>query len=119
LPHARREHDGEQVLHRARTEALFWAAGTLDQGPANALEYGNPRYKMAFHYAPFRASKDADTVWLPFMKGYVGNNVVLAPNGMTAIRIAKAWPAPEAAAAAVEEPSSMIEAMHRLEPFGE
>lgn len=118
LLHARGAHDGEQLLHRGRTEALFSVEGTLDQGPANALKYGDPRYKMGFHYAPFRASEDAETVWLPFMKGYVGNNVVLAPNGMTAIRIAKAWPAPEEAAAAVEEPTSMIETMNRLEPFG-
>jgi CubicO group peptidase (beta-lactamase class C family) len=119
LLHDRGEHDGEQILHRERTEALFSVEGTLGQGPANALKYGDPRYKMAFHYAPFRAAPHAETVWLPFMKGYVGNNVVLAPNGMTAIRIAKAWPAPDEAAAAVEEPTSMIEAMNRLNPFGE
>jgi hypothetical protein len=51
------------------------------------------------------------------MTGYMGNRVVLAPNGMTAIRVSKAWPAPEEAAAAVEEPTSMIEAMNRLRPF--
>lgn len=117
LLHARGEHEGEQLLHRERTESLFSIEGTLDQGPANAFTHGNPRYKMAFHYAPFRGSDDADTAWVPFMKGYVGNNVILAPNGMTAIRIAKAWPAPEEAADAVQEPTSMIEALYRLEPF--
>lgn len=119
LLHERGEHDGEQILHRKRTEALFSDEGTLTQGPANALKYGDPRYKRGFHYAPFRASDDAETIFLPFMKGYVGNNVVLAPNGMTAIRMAKAWPAPDEAAKAVEEPTSMIEVMNRLEAFDE
>ena len=74
---------------------------------------------MGFHYAPFRASEDAGTVSLPFMKGYVGNNVVLAPNGMTAIRISNAWPAPDEAADAVQEPTSMIETMNKLRRFNE
>ncbi|HLS19528.1 MAG TPA: hypothetical protein VK090_06940 [Paracoccaceae bacterium] len=119
LLHDRGEHEGKQILHRERTESLFSVDGTLTQGPVNALKYGDPRYKMGFHYVPFRAAEDAETIWLPFMKGYVGNNVVLAPNGMTAIRMAKAWPAPEEAAAAVQEPTSMIEVMNRLKPFDE
>lgn len=119
LLHERGEHDGVQILHRARTEALFSVEGTLDQGPANALKYGNPRYKMGTHYMPFRPDEDAATIWMPFMNGYVGNRVVLVPNGMTAIRISKAWPAPDEAVAAVEDPSSMVEALYRLEPFGE
>lgn len=117
LLHDRGEHDGKQLLHPARTEALFSGEGTLDQGPVNAMKYGNPRYKDAFHYVPFQASEGDETQYLPFMKGYVGNNVVLAPNGMTAIRISNAWPAPEAAAKAVEEPTSMIETMNRLQSF--
>jgi len=115
----RGQHEGTQLLHRGKTDELFSIESTLDQGPDNALKYGDPRYKMGFHYAPFRASEDAETVWVPFMKGYVGNNVVLAPNGMTAIRIGKAWPAPDEAAAAVEEPTSMIETMNNLRPFEE
>lgn len=115
LLHDRGEHEGEQILYRERTEALFSVENTLDQGPANAIRDGNPRYKMGFHYAPF--TSDEASFWMPFMSGYVGNRVVLAPNGMTAIRISKAWPAPEADAAAVEEPTSMIEVMNRLRPF--
>lgn len=117
LLHSRGMHEGQQILHRERTEALFSIEDTLDQGPANAFQHGSPRYKMAFHYAPFRSDEHAETFWLPFMRGYVGNNVVLAPNGMTAIRISKAWPAPDEDAAAVVEPTSMIEAMNRLKPF--
>ncbi|MDZ7748837.1 MAG: hypothetical protein U5K43_08285 [Halofilum sp. (in: g-proteobacteria)] len=119
LLHARGRHDGKQLLNRGKTQELFSVEGTLDQGPANSTEYGNLRYKMGYHYAPFRTSDDADVTWLPFMSGWIGNRVVPAPNGMTAIRISNAWPAPEEAQAAVEDPSSMIEAMHRLEPFGD
>ena len=117
LLHDRGEHRGEQILHRERTEALFSIEDTLDQGPANAFEYGNLRYKMAFHYVPFEAGDGDEPTWLPFMRGYVGNNVVLAPNRMTAIRISKAWPAPDEAAAAVVNPTSMIEVMDRIRPF--
>src|SRR5690625_2926585 len=117
LLHDRGEHDGEQLLHRERTESLFSIEDTFDQGPANALKHGDPRYKMGFHYLPFETEGGGDTIWMPFMSGYVGNRVVMVPNGTTAIRVSKAWPAPEEAAAAVEEPTAMVEALHRLRPF--
>lgn len=117
LLQSRGEHGGEQLLHRARTEALFSADGTLDQGPANATKYGAPRYKMGYHYVPFRSGADKELRYIPFMSGWIGNRVVPLPNGMTAIRISRAWPAPEEVQAAVEDPSSMIEAANRLEPF--
>jgi len=119
LLHARGEVDGKQVLHRGKTEELFSAQNAFDQGPSNSTKYGNLRYKMGYHYAPFRTSDGANVEWLPFMSGWIGNRVALAPNGMTGIRISKAWPAPDEAQAAVENPTSMFEAMHRLEPFEE
>jgi hypothetical protein len=117
LLHARGAHDGEQLLHGEKAEALFSSEGTLDQGPANALKFGAPRYKMGYHYAPFTAKEGAEVIWIPYMSGWIGNRVVLLPNGMTGIRISKAWPAPEEVQAAAEDPSSMIEAANRLEPF--
>ncbi|HET7409108.1 MAG TPA: serine hydrolase, partial [Paracoccaceae bacterium] len=117
LLHERGRHNGRQLLHPELTESLFSVEGTLTKGPANALKYGVGRYKMGFHYAPFPV--DGETIWLPVMSGYVGNRVVPLPNGMTVIRISNAWPAPADVVAAVEDPTSMIEAANRLEPFAE
>lgn len=117
LLQSRGEHGGEQLLHRGRTEALFSADGTLDQGPANATKYGAPRYKMGYHYVRFRGGADKELRYIPFMSGWIGNRVVPLPNDMTAIRISRAWPAPEEVQAAVEDPTSMIKAANRLEPF--
>ena len=119
LLHDRGSYNGEQILHRDLTEAVFSVEGTLDQGPANAFTHGAPRYKMGFHYAPFRATEDAETAWIPYMSGWIGNRVVLVPNGMTGIRISKAWPAPDEVQAAVADPTSMIEVTNRLRPFTE
>ncbi|MEI4261558.1 hypothetical protein [Roseovarius sp. D0-M9] len=110
-------HDGQQILHEGKTRSLFSIEGALEQGPSTELKYGALRYKMGHHYVPFKTSDSSETMWIPFMSGWIGNRVVLAPNGMTLIRISNAWPAPDEAAAAAEDPTPMMEAAHRLVPF--
>lgn len=112
-------HEGQQILHEDKTRSLFSIDGAFEQGPSTELKYGSLRYKMGYHYVPFKTSETAETMWIPFMSGWIGNRVVLAPNGMTLIRMSNAWPAPDEAAAASEDPTPMLEAAHRVLPFSE
>lgn len=116
LLHSRGLYNGQQILHAGKTSELFSIEGSLDQGRDTAYEYGARRYKMSFHYVPFRnaASK---LFYLPYMSGWIGNKVVLMPGNMTAIRISKAWPAPSKDQYVAGNPTSMIEVGNKVKPF--
>ena len=119
LLHHRGVHANEQILHSGKTAELFSPAGALPQGPANSYRDGERLYKMGFHYFPYRDRWTGERVHLPYMSGWIGNKVVLLPGGTTAIRVSNAWPAPDAAQAAAEDPTPMAEVVNRLRGFGE
>ena len=79
------EHAGEQLLHRASViEATDpHTAKGLPTGIHNAD--GQIRYHMGFWHRPHR-TRGGELLYLPAMFGYGGTEIVLLPNGMTAIR---------------------------------
>ena len=119
LLHARGVHADAQILHAGKTAALFAPEDALPQGPANSLAQGERLYKMGFHYAPYHDKWTGERIYLPYMSGWIGNKVVLLPGGMTAIRVSSAWPAPDEAQAAAEDPTPMAEVANRLRGFAD
>lgn len=105
---------GEQLLHLERTAGLFSVKNALGQGVR--WDYGQRYYKNGYHYLPFPDARD-QIMYLPYMSGWIGNRVLLMPGKMTAIRISNAWPAPDEAQAAAENPTPMAEVGTRLKPF--
>ena len=85
LYHAHGEHAGEQLLHRASVvEATDpHVAKGLATGIHNAD--GEIRYHLGFWHRPYR-TRGGELLYLPAMFGYGGNEIVLLPNAMTAIR---------------------------------
>jgi hypothetical protein len=51
------------------------------------------------------------------MAGWIGNRILLLPGQMTAIRMSKAWPAPDEVQKAADDPTSMAKVASRLKPF--
>ncbi len=117
LLHRRGIYNGEQILHREKTAALFSIEGTLPQGPGNSYKYGERRYKMGYHYVPYEDMYSGRVLYVPYMSGWIGNQVVMLPGDMTAIRISRAWPAPDEDQAAAGDPTPMIEVANRLRGF--
>ena len=85
LYHALGEHAGEQLLHRASVEEATdpHVAKGLPTGIHNAD--GEIRYHLGFWHRPYR-TRVGELLYLPAMFGYGGNEIVLLPNAMTAIR---------------------------------
>ena len=68
-------------------------AAATDQRVAKGLatgystSYGPVTYHLAFWHYPYVA-RNGQTYYIPAMRGYGGNIVLLLPNGMSAFRIA-------------------------------
>src|SRR3546814_7198935 len=84
------KHDGEQILHPAKIEELIY--GTQERGlpTGERNRYGEGRYHMAFWHDRYD-SADGCQLYLPMMRGWGGNIVLLMPHGHTGIRLAKNW----------------------------
>jgi CubicO group peptidase (beta-lactamase class C family) len=83
----RGEHRGRQLLSRAKlAQALY---KTEKRGfPTNRYNgYGYRWYNMSFWSAPYR-TQNGCFFQIPYMAGYLGNLVVLLPNGISAFRFA-------------------------------
>ena len=85
LYHRLGEHAGQQLLHRASVEEIV--DPSLVKGLPTGMhnEAGEIRYHMGFWHRPFR-TRGGRLLYLPTMFGYGGNEIVLLPNQMTAIR---------------------------------
>jgi CubicO group peptidase (beta-lactamase class C family) len=114
LLHRRGNYNGKQILNLEKTMALFSVEGSFDKH--NSLEYGPTKYKMAYHYFPFPDHTGA-IMYCPYMAGWIGNRILLLPGQMTAIRMSKAWPAPDEVQKAADDPTSMAKVASRLKPF--
>ena len=114
LIHNRGKHNGEQILHFQKTNELFSDEGAFEQN----THYENHRrkYKMGFHQIHFRGVDDKK-LYLPYMAGMAGNNVLLMPGGMTGLRVSKAWPASGHVYNISCNPLPMARVGNRLEPF--
>ncbi len=82
------EHDGRQILHRDKLAELMY------ETPTRGLPYGRPTdagmrtYHMATWHWPFVAG-DGCELELSYMSGWGGQRVIMFPNGITTIRIAR------------------------------
>lgn len=112
LYHDRGKHGDEQILHAGKIgEMIYW---THDRGlpTGEKTADGEGRYHMAFWHAPYD-SEDGCSLYVPMMRGWGGNLVVLMPGELTGIRLAKNWEGEEA----VTDVSGMAAVADRLANF--
>lgn len=114
LYHDRGRHEGKQILHAGKIEELIY--GTHERGlpTGGASPYGEGRYHMAFWHDRYD-SADGCRLYLPMMRGWGGNIVLLMPDAHTGIRLAKNWDGGEA----VNDITGMAAVADRLATFCE
>jgi hypothetical protein len=80
-------HQGRQLLSAAKlAEALYQTeASGLPSGLMNV--FGEGRYHLSFWSVPHR-TRNGCSYQIPYMAGFLGNLVVLLPNGISAFRFA-------------------------------
>jgi hypothetical protein len=113
---------GVQLLHRGLTDALLAGEGSLSKTAAPAGGGGvagdtDGRYMMGLHYVAYTGSASGRPFLLPTLEGSGENEVVLYPNGLVSIRMAKAAQLPAGMAHAAGDTLATIRAVDRLEPF--
>jgi CubicO group peptidase (beta-lactamase class C family) len=116
----------QQILHRGLTEELLSGRAALAQsgdasrgGEASAAagaERGS-LYNMGFHFTPYLGASSGRRHYLPTMWGAGESEVILYPNALISIRIAKAAYLPAGEAASSSAGPETIRAVERLLPF--
>lgn len=118
-------HNGQQLLHRQLTEDLLAARNAVNKTAdasatwrdGGAAAAPSEWYRMGFHFTPFTGSRSRALVYLPTMSGSGDNEVMLFPNGMISIRIAKAAELPAGEKAQAGDPLATPHVVDRLMPF--
>lgn len=117
------EHAGVQLLHRQLTDDLLGAHDALDKAGDRSTPSKEPwnersqLYQMGFHFTPWVGSKSKTLHFLPTMSGSGDNEVILYPNQMISIRIAKAAELPAGEQKNDGEERATPRAVDRLDPF--
>jgi CubicO group peptidase (beta-lactamase class C family) len=115
-----------QILHRGLTEDLLNAKDALVQsgdaslGPPSGAERGpnsGNLYKMGFHFIPYVGAESGRQYFLPTMRGWGENEIVLYPNSLITIRIAKAGQLPAGQKPNSGPASRAIRMVDRLSPL--
>jgi CubicO group peptidase (beta-lactamase class C family) len=88
LIQARGRYDGKQILSASLVDQVFAAGGERGLPTDRDPENGPVRYFLTFWCSALTLPGGRTTVY-PAMSGYGGNDVLLLPNGVTVIRIAK------------------------------
>jgi CubicO group peptidase (beta-lactamase class C family) len=117
----RGEWGGRQLLHRELTDDVLAARGALEKAgdavrPSSARG-PQARYRLGFHYEPYVSARDGHGYEVPTMQGSGENLVVLAPNGLIAIRTAKASGLPSGTLIDSDDRDETLRVMERLAPF--
>ena len=118
----------QQILHRGLTEELLGARDALAQGGDASRGGGadaasgsdtdtGALYKMGFHFTPYVGATSGRRHYLPTMWGAGESEVMLYPNSLVSIRIAKAAYLPAGEAAVSDAGPETIRAVDRLLPF--
>lgn len=89
---------------------------SLDPGPPDDTST-EELYKMGFHFMPYRGSHSGKKFFLPQMTGYGENQVILFPNGLISIRMAKGAELPPHENVNVPGAGTTAQAVDRLAPF--
>lgn len=125
LYQSRGTYGGEQILHRGLTEELLAARGAIPKQADLSLagarsagmdENGGELYKMGFHFRPYIGARGR-RYCLPTMWGAGESEVILYPNGLVSILIAKALRIPAGETAATDAGPETVRAVERLLPF--
>lgn len=126
LYQSRGAYGGEQILHRGLTEDLLAARGAIpkhaDLSPGGGWDcgtdcVGGELYKMGFHFRPY-IDIHGQHRHLPTMWGAGDSEIVLYPNGLVSILIAKATELPRGEAATSDAGAETVRAVERLRSFG-
>ena len=72
---------------------------------------------MGFHFTPYRSERDHALRYIPSMEGSGENEILLFPNGLVSIRMAKASGLPDGVKAFTDDGPATIRAVERLAPF--
>jgi len=116
----------QQILHRGLTEELLSARDALAQSGDASRSHGvgaaagsntGALYKMGFHFTPYVGATSGRQHYLPTMWGAGESEVILYPNSLVSIRIAKAACLPAGEAAVSDAGPETIRAVDRLLPF--
>ena len=119
LYQSRGAYGGEQILHRRLTAELLAAREAIPKGGDLSLgleEAEGERYRMGFHFRPYVAER-GKRYYLPTMWGAGESEVILYPNGIVSIVIAKALELPPGESATSEAGPETVRAVERLQPF--
>ena len=126
LYQSRGAYGGEQILHRSLTEELLTAREALPKrgdlslggkgGSAANTDVGE-LYKMGFHFRPY-VGASGKQYRLPTMWGAGESEVILYPNGLVSIVIAKALELASGETAISDAGPETARAVENLQPFG-
>ncbi|MGB3906697.1 MAG: serine hydrolase domain-containing protein [Anaerolineae bacterium] len=83
------QHEGQQLLHSGKLHEALYETDVTGLPTGDSNEYGEATYHMSFWSSPFRTA-GGDFFLIPYMTGFGGNHVALAPNGLVAFRFADA-----------------------------
>jgi hypothetical protein len=116
---------GQQILHPTLTRELLASEGALSKkgdapltGRAGGEDVGDVSlYKMGFHFTPYVGTASHRRHYLPTMWGSGESEVILYPNHLTSILIAKAAQLPSGESATEGDPHATVRAVDRLVPL--
>ena len=116
---------GQQILHPTLTRELLASQGALLKtgnaplaGRAGGEDVGDVSlYKMGFHFTPYVGRVSGRRYYLPTMWGSGESEVILYPNQLVSICVAKAAQLPAGEAAKEGDPQATVRAVDRLVPF--
>lgn len=113
LYQSRGAYGGEQILHRALTEELLAAREAL---PKRGDGADGELYKMGFHFKPYVGAR-GKRYYLPTMWGAGESEVILYPNGLVSMVIAKALQLAPGERVRSDAGPETIRAVESLQPF--
>jgi len=116
---------GQQLLHPKLTRELLAAHGALLKtgntplaGRIGGEDLGDVSfYKMGFHFKPYVGNASGRRYYLPTMWGSGESEVILYPNQLVSIRVAKAAQLPAGESASEGDGVATMRAVDRLVPF--
>jgi CubicO group peptidase (beta-lactamase class C family) len=119
LYQSRGAYGGEQILHRRLTDDLLAARETIPKRGDLSLgadDADGELYRMGFHFRPY-VGAGGKRYYLPTMWGAGESEVILYPNGLVSIVIAKALELPSGETATTDAGPETVRAVERLHPF--
>jgi hypothetical protein len=116
---------GQQILHPTLTRELLSSHGALLKTGNAPLAGRNgdedvgdvSLYKMGFHFTPYVGSVSGRRYYLPTMWGSGESEVILYPNQLVSICVAKAAQLPPGETATTSDTQATPRAVDRLVPF--